>query len=273
MVQEGWQRREQPGRAPVTLYGAGRIATRNCVACCSRRQWLASKAAARADWEGGVDSSARQTDKQAGTPVAEIVGGRRSDDNACSGSSRVIRFRRRRSGGGGGGGAPKRSLLSYSHSKQGAAVSSSDSLSSCSGVRPVSTCLATHFTYSRLASSQAPSPAVHAPPHQQNACMRDGRMINRYTIWPALLTPAASIDAAKPSKGPGRRHEMGIAPMTVAASSRAVACDRTLRSLSSKQSDSVGVARTRPCCRSKDRAIVICDHCIQAHLLLPALLL
>jgi hypothetical protein len=50
-----------------------------------------------------VDSRARQTDRQAGTPVAEVVGGRRSDDNACSDSSRVIRFGGRRGGGGGGG--------------------------------------------------------------------------------------------------------------------------------------------------------------------------
>jgi hypothetical protein len=50
------------------------------------------------------------------------------------------------------------------------------------------------------------------------------------------------------------------------------ACDRTLRRLSSKQSHSVGVARTRPCCRSKDRANVICEHRIQAHSL-PGVLL
>jgi hypothetical protein len=150
-------RAARPGAGPF-LRGAAYC---NKELCCllQRTAMVGFKGCRESRLGGGVDSRARQTDRQAGTPVAEIVGGRRSDDNACSGSSRVIRFRGRRGGGGGGGGAPKRSLLSYSHSKQGAAVSSSDSLSSCSGVRPVSTRLATHFTYSRLASRQAPSPA------------------------------------------------------------------------------------------------------------------
>ena len=39
----------------------------------------------------GVDRQAWQAD----TPVADIVGSRRSASNACSGSSRVIRFRKR----------------------------------------------------------------------------------------------------------------------------------------------------------------------------------
>lgn len=80
----------------------------------------------------------------------------------------------------------------------------------------------------------ATSNALHA---------RDGRMITRYTIWPALLTPAASIDAAKPSKGPGGRQEIRFVPMTGAASPPPRACDRAP---SSKQSHSVGVARVSP---------------------------
>lgn len=61
---------------------------------------------------------------QADTRVAEIVGSRRSDANACSGSSRVIRLRSWRGGGGdGGGGVCPRSLSELQYSKQGAAVS------------------------------------------------------------------------------------------------------------------------------------------------------
>lgn len=84
--------------------------------------------------------------------------------------------------------------------------------------------LLTHLALATLLATRFEPGAVsrRVPRHTSNAnaCMRDGRMINRYTIWPALLTPAASIDAAKPSKGPGARQEMGNAPMTVAASSR-----------------------------------------------------
>jgi hypothetical protein len=60
--------------------------------------------------------------RQADTRVAEIVGSRRSTANACSGSSRVIRFRGWRGGGGDGGGVCPRSLCELHYSKQGAAV-------------------------------------------------------------------------------------------------------------------------------------------------------
>ena len=77
-----------------------------------------------------------------------------------------------------------RSLSELQYSKQGAAVSQPagrqarrtlDSLSSSSGMPPVlDSAHAVHssFTYARLASRQAPSPAVGTPRHIQMLCMR-----------------------------------------------------------------------------------------------------
>jgi hypothetical protein len=193
---------------------------------------------------------------QADTRVAEIVGSRRSDANACSGSSRVIRLRSWRGGGGdGGGGVCPRSLSELQYSKQGAAVSQPavkrDEPLTASRAPPA--CLpslllhtpSTHrsLTHDSLRGRRRLPPWARPATSKCSACARDGRMITRYTIWPALLTPAASIDAAKPSKGPGGRQEMRFAPMTVAASFPPRACDRAL---SSKQSHSVGVARCSP---------------------------
>lgn len=148
--------------------GPGRIVTRNCAACGSGG-W--PRRLPREPIGMGVCG-------QADTRVAEIVGSRRSDANACSGSSRVIRLRSWRGGGGdGGGGVCPRSLSELQYSKQGAAVSQPagrqarrtlDSLSSSSGMPPVlDSAHAVHspFTYARLASRQAPSPVVGAPPH------------------------------------------------------------------------------------------------------------
>ena len=220
----------------------------------------------------------RQTDRQAGTPVAEIVGGRRSDDNACSGSSRVIRFRGRRGGGGGGG---PRSLLSYIHSKQFRELScrkprpsserpllQSTGHSSSSGLRPVCTRLATHFTYSPRVEPGAVSRSVRARRHIKclQARWKDDQPLHDLACATDTCSQHRRGQTIQGTRRPTRdgncpNDSRGLVPPR--------ACDRAL---SSKQSDSVGVARTRPSCRSEDRAIVICDHRIQAHLL-PDILL
>lgn len=100
-----------------------------------------------------------------------------------------------------------RSLSELQYSKQGAAAGrkqavkrdepSTASRAPPAGLPPVLG-LPTHrrpcpFTHARLAPRQAPSPAVGTPRHTSNALhARDGRLITRYTIWAALLTPADS---------------------------------------------------------------------------------
>lgn len=93
--------RVKPGRVPVVVYGAGAYCSR--VLCCLlRRMAMVGFEGCRGSRLGGCANgrSTRQTDWQAGTPVAEMAG---SAQDAYSGSSRMIRFRGRRSGGGGGG--------------------------------------------------------------------------------------------------------------------------------------------------------------------------
>ena len=183
--------------------GPGPIVAGYCAACCGGWQWLASRAAAGAVWEGVRTGAVpgRQIDWQAGTPVAEIEG---SSQDAYSGSSRMIRFRGRRSGGGGGG--------------RGHLPATATDLTGSCGKPPRPSkrrCFArvhSAATSSLLASRQAPSPAMPCPATSTAymyvttiVCLRAARWKDdhRYTIWPALLTPAASIGAAKPSKGPG----------------------------------------------------------------------
>lgn len=108
--------------------------------------------------------SARQADGQAGTRVAEIVG---SAQDACSGSSRVIRFRGRR---GGGGGMEVPTLT-------GAAVSRGRQATRC--VARASTQLSLLLArFEAGASSRLPCPATaDAYLTLSHACGRDGRMI------------------------------------------------------------------------------------------------